>query len=48
MYVSDAEIERAIRKRLSAPEELPVILMPFDPEAENSNSDVYNVVKMAV
>ena len=38
MFVTDAEIERAIRKRLVALDDLPVILMPFDPEADDGDA----------
>ena len=33
MYVTDTEIERAIRNRVNALDSLPAVLMPFDPEA---------------
>ncbi|NKB57119.1 MAG: hypothetical protein GKS00_12390 [Alphaproteobacteria bacterium] len=35
MSVTDIEIENALRKRLFALENLPLVLMPFDPEAED-------------
>lgn len=34
MYVTDTDIERAIRNRAHALDKLPAVLMPFDPEAE--------------
>ncbi len=47
MNISDADIERAINKRLTALEELPIILMPFDPESEDSSNACESITKHA-
>jgi len=38
MIVSDTDIERAIRKRLRSLENLPVIVMPYDIEADDDGA----------